>query len=321
MGRAGLEGELSKTSAGVWLTVASGFAFASSGPFAKSVLAAGWSPGTAVALRLTGSALAALALAAVIDRRGLRDSLGKPGTVAVYGIIALASVQATFFLSLNYLQVSVALMIQFLAPIAVIGWNWAVRRRRPSWTTLVGAAVALGGATLVVDVFAAEPPSLIGLVWAFLSMAGFAVFFVLSERSSESLSPVAMLGSGLVVAAAAAWAVGATGLLPLVTGGDTATLAGHDIPVALSLALLILISTVTAYLCSVAGAARIGSTLMSLVLLSEVPFAVALSWLLLGERVSVAQVAGGALVVSGIALARRGAEVPMPDQTPAHAVT
>jgi drug/metabolite transporter (DMT)-like permease len=143
-------------------------------------------------------------------------------------------------------------------------------------------------------------------------MLGNAVFFLLSERTSDSLSPVVLLGSGLTVAAATAWVLGLTGLLPLRFGESTTSLAEHHIPAGLSLTSLVVISTVVAYVCSVAGAARIGSTLMSLILLSEVLFAVVLSWLLLDESVSPLQLIGGVLVVGGIALARSGAEHRIP---------
>ncbi|MET8871115.1 hypothetical protein [Nocardia sp. NPDC004604] len=73
-------------------------------------------------------------------------------------MIAAAGAQATSFLSPPYFQVGVTLMIQFLAPIVAIAWNWAVRGRQPSGATLLAAAVALSGAALViggVDVAAA----------------------------------------------------------------------------------------------------------------------------------------------------------------------
>ncbi|MFX0580548.1 EamA family transporter [Nocardia nepalensis] len=307
----------SRARAGVWLTVGSGLAFASSGPLAKSVLAVGWSPGAVLAIRLSGAAAVMLMVAALSDPSGLRGSLRHLRTVGAFGVIAVAGVQASFFLSLPYLQVGVTLMIQFLAPIAVIAWNWAARGRRPSGATVLGAAVALGGAALVIDIFGADGISLIGLGWAAVSMLCNAVFFLLSERTSDSLSPVVLLGSGLSVAAATAWTLGLTGLLPVLFGDADTALAEQHIPVWLSLTLLVTISTVVAYACGVAGAARIGSTLMSLILLSEVLFAVVLSWLLLDESVSPVQMIGGVLVVGGIALARSGAEhrtrTPAPD--------
>ncbi|WP_433523126.1 hypothetical protein ACQPZ2_39980 [Nocardia pseudovaccinii] len=56
-------------------------------------------------------------------------------TVGGFGVIAVAGVQASFVLSRPYPQVGVTLMIQFLTPIAVIAWNWAVRGQRPSGAT------------------------------------------------------------------------------------------------------------------------------------------------------------------------------------------
>ncbi|WP_172964575.1 DMT family transporter [Nocardia sp. FDAARGOS_372] len=310
---------MSRARAGVWLTVASGLAFASSGPLAKSVLAAGWSPGAVLAVRLTGAAAVMLVAAALADPRGLARSPRHLRTIGGFGVVAVAGVQATFFLSLQHLQVGVALMIQFLAPVVVIAWDWVVRGRRPTPLTLLGAAVALGGAALVIDVFHTEGLRPVGLAWAALSMLCNAAFFLLSARTSDSLAPVTLLGAGLGVAAVTSWALGLSSVLPLHFGTSTAVLAARELPVWAALALLITISTVVAYACGVAGAARIGSTLMSPVLLSEVLFAVALSRILLGEAIAPIQMVGALLVVGGIALARSGgqrrpaaSEVPAP---------
>ncbi|MGV9612453.1 EamA family transporter [Nocardia xishanensis] len=300
--------EVAVSRAGVWLTVASGLAFASSGPLAKSVLVAEWSPGAVLAVRLTGAAAVMLVLAASVEPDGLRGSVRHLRTIGAFGVIAVAGVQATFLLSLEYLQVGVSLMIQFLAPIAVIGWDWAVRGRRPSTATLLGAIVALGGAALVIDVLGAGGLSLPGLGWAALSMLCNAAFFLLSARTSDSLRPVVLLGAGLTVAAVTSWVLGALTVLPFHIGSATAAMGERRLPAWAALALLILLSTVVAYLCGVAGAVRIGATLMSLILLSEVLFAVALSWLLLGEAVTPVQMSGAVLVIGGIALARYGAD-------------
>ncbi|MGW0248708.1 EamA family transporter [Nocardia goodfellowii] len=297
---------MTRAQAGVWLTVASGLAFASSGSFAKSVLGADWSPGAVLAIRLTGAAAVLLVLAAWWDPAGLRASVRHTRAIIAFGVVAITGVQATFFLSLEYLQVGVSLMIQFLAPIAVIGWNWLVRGQRPSAATMVGAVLAIGGASLVINVFDAGSLSLPGLGWAGLSMVCNAALFLLSERVTAEVRPVVLLATGLTVAATTSWILAVAQVLPVHIGAGTVTLAEHRIPAPMSLTLLILISTVIAYLCGVAGAARIGSTLMSLILLCEVMFAVALSWLLLGEAVAPIQLAGSVVVIGGIALAQRG---------------
>ena len=51
---------------GLLLAVGSAFAFASSGPFAKSLMEAGWSPTAAVTARLAGGALLMAIFATIV---------------------------------------------------------------------------------------------------------------------------------------------------------------------------------------------------------------------------------------------------------------
>ena len=67
---------------------------------------------------------------------------------------------------------------------------------------------------------------------------------------------------------------------------------------------LALVAAVLAYLTGIAGARRLGPKLAAFVSLSEVLFAVLVAWLLLDELPGLLQLAGGALIVSGIALVR-----------------
>ncbi|NMN96267.1 EamA family transporter [Antrihabitans stalactiti] len=291
---------------GIWLTVLSALAFSWSGPFAKALMDSGWSPGGVVFARLAGAALVAFAVAAAVDARALRVAPRQVRSSALYGIVAIATVQATFFLAIQSLSVGVTLMIQFLAPIVVIGWEWLVRDIRPSTLTILGAVLALAGAVLVIDVFGATEVSIEGIAWAALSMLGNACFFLMSTRSAGSPSPVVTMAYGMVFAALAVGALGVTGLFTMTFATDPAVLASHDLPWILPLVLLITISTVVAYLCGIAGVGLIGATLTSLVLLTEVLFGVISSWLLLGQTISVIQLLGGSCIVGGVAIARLG---------------
>ena len=70
---------------------------------------------------------------------------------------------------------------------------------------------------------------------------------------------------------------------------------------------LILVSAVFAYLTGIAAVRRLGSSVASFVALTEVIFAVAFAFVLLGQRPSPVQLVGGALVLAGIALVQRRA--------------
>src|SRR4051812_15149207 len=60
---------------GLLLAVGSAFAFGSSGPFAKSLMEAGWSPTAAVTARLAGGALLMAIFATIVRRGWLREAI------------------------------------------------------------------------------------------------------------------------------------------------------------------------------------------------------------------------------------------------------
>ena len=94
------------------------------------LMRSGWSPGAAVLARIACSAVVLLVAAAAVDRAGLRDSPPHWRTIGGYGLTAIVGAQLAFFMAIQHLSVGVALMIQFLAPVVVIAWDWLVRHRR-----------------------------------------------------------------------------------------------------------------------------------------------------------------------------------------------
>jgi drug/metabolite transporter (DMT)-like permease len=81
-------------------------------------------------------------------------------------------------------------------------------------------------------------------------------------------------------------------------------MVGHRVSWLVPVLGLALVAAVVAFVAGIAAVRRLGSRLASFVGLSEVLFAVLFAWLLLGQRLDGLQLAGGALVVAGIALVR-----------------
>ena len=71
---------------GLLLAVGSAFAFGSSGPFAKSLMEAGWSPTAAVTARLAGGALLMAIFATIVKPDWFREALQHAKTVVAYGV-------------------------------------------------------------------------------------------------------------------------------------------------------------------------------------------------------------------------------------------
>jgi len=81
---------------GLGIALFSSAVFGTSGSFAKSMLETGWSPGAAVAVRLTGAALI-LVIPAVVVLRGRWHQLKDNWlTILLFGLIGVAGCQ--FFL-------------------------------------------------------------------------------------------------------------------------------------------------------------------------------------------------------------------------------
>ncbi|MCD2105736.1 EamA family transporter [Rhodococcus erythropolis] len=304
---------------GLIFALLSAATFGVSGPFAKSLIESGWSPGGAVFARVAGGALVMMVIAVATQRPRLRQVGAHTRTVLLYGVFAISGVQLCFFNAVQHLSVGVALLLEYLAPIIVIGWVWITKGARPSVQTLLGAAVALIGAAVVIDVFGSAEISAVGVAWGLAAAACLAVYFVISERADGDLHPVVLAASGLTVSALVIGALGLVGILPLEFSASNAVVAEHSVGVWLPVAVLVLVSTVIAYLTGIAAITLLGPTIGSLVALTEVLCAVVAAWILVGESVTALQAVGGASIIAGLVLARLGQSAPK--QIPADPMT
>ncbi|ALU69485.1 EamA family transporter [Rhodococcus sp. WS1] len=304
---------------GLIFALLSAATFGVSGPFAKSLIESGWSPGGAVFARVAGGALVMMVIAVATQWPRLRQVSAHTRTVLLYGVFAISGVQLCFFNAVQHLSVGVALLLEYLAPIIVIGWVWITKGARPSVQTLLGAAVAMIGAAVVIDVFGSAEISAVGVAWGLAAAACLAVYFVISERADGDLHPVVLAASGLTVSAMVIGALGLVGVLPLQFSASNAVVADHSVNVWLPVVVLVLVSTVIAYLTGIAAITLLGPTIGSLVALTEVLCAVLAAWILVGESVTALQAVGGAAIIAGLVLARLGQVAPK--QIPADPMT
>lgn len=289
---------------GLFLAVGSAACFATSGPFARALTDAGWTSGAAVAVRI-GLAALVLAVPAIIALRGRFVALRRGfGMIAVYGLMAVAGCQYFFFNALQSLSVGVALLIEYLGLVLVVGWLWAARGQRPRRLTVAGSVVAIAGLVLMLDLTGDSRLDPIGVLWGLGAAVGLAVYFVLSSRVDSGMPPVAVASMGMAVGAVALVALGLTGALPMrVTFGDL-DFAGMRVSWLVPVLGLSLLAAAVAYVAGIGGARRLGAKLASFVGLTEVAFAVLFAWILLGELPAGVQLLGGVLIVAGVALVR-----------------
>jgi drug/metabolite transporter (DMT)-like permease len=278
-------------STGLIAAAVSFISFGTSGAFVKPLLEAGWSPAAAVTARALTAGLVLLPFVLVLMRGRWSLLLQARWPVLGMGLVGVAITQVLYFAAIQRIPVATALLIEFLAPLILVGFTWAVSRRTPAPVVLIGSVLAVGGLVLVIGPGAIQAVDPIGLAAAFGAAIGCSVYFVIAARPNNGLPPVALAGAGLLLAAPVLALIGATGLLPFTATFGDVPLFGTPTPWWVPLLVVAVIGTALAYASGITA-------------LLEVVSASLFAWLLLGEGLSPLQLLGGLLILGGIASVR-----------------
>jgi drug/metabolite transporter (DMT)-like permease len=283
--------------------------------FGKLAYDAGVSPG---ALLLVRFALAAVLLGIVLlvwpaQRRAASDPqreavadpqreavAGRPAmtrgrvvaTAVGLGAIGYATQASLFFSALQVMDASLLALILYTYPALVT--VAAVLLRRDRLTPARGAALAAAsGGTLLVLLGGAVNFHPLGTLLALGSAIAYTVYILVADTVVHRLAPAVL--SALVMAGAA----GSLGARALFTGAV-------DLDFGVSgwcwLTCIAVVSTVVAMLTFFAGLKRTGPSSAAIVSTFEPVVTTVLATLVLGESLTAAQVAGGALVLSSVAI-------------------
>jgi drug/metabolite transporter (DMT)-like permease len=298
----------SGTSTGLVIAVVAAFSFGMSGPFIKPLLEAGWSPAAAVTVRaLVGGVV--LAPAAAILLRGRWRSLWRARwRVLLLALIGVAGTQLAYFAAIERIPVSTAILLEYMAPVLLVGVAWARSRRVPQAVVLVGTVVAVAGLVLVVGPSGGARLDPIGLLFGAIALVGCAAYYVIAAASSDDLPPVALAAAGLVLGGLALGAVGVAGLVPFTVSAAPVALFGGSVAWWVPTLIVGVVATAIAYTANITASELLGSRLASFLGLLEVVAATLYAWLLLGERLGLLQLLGGALILAGIAFVRSARE-------------
>lgn len=289
---------------GLGVALASSAAFATSGAFAKSLLIGGWAPGAVVTLRISIAALVLL-VPAVYALRGRWGVLRRNARLVVgYGLTGVAGCQLAYFYAVSHLSVGVALLLEYLAPVLIVGWLWLRTRRAPRRLTVVGVVLAVAGLALVLDVMGGMRLSTAGLLWGLAAAVCLVLYFLIVDQVDEELPPISLAASGLVVGAVVLLLAGLVGVLDTTRGASTVVLGSTTVPWWVPVLVISLVAAAFAYVTGVAAVRMLGAKVASFVALTEVLFAVGFAWLVLGELPTSIQLVGGALIVAGLVAVR-----------------
>jgi drug/metabolite transporter (DMT)-like permease len=210
-----------------------------------------------------------------------------------------------FFWHLSILNTTVANATFFAttAPIFVVLFVWLVLRRPVSQGTLIGLALCLvGGASLIGQSFQVDPARIVGDVFGIATAAFFGLYFLAVDRARETSAAARVTFELTCVTAAILFVIAIlfdNRVMPHTLDGLAALVAMAWISHAGGQGLLAV------------ALGRLPAVFSSLMIFLEALAAAALGWIILGERLTLLQLLGGAVILVGIWVAR-----PQPGEEP-----
>jgi drug/metabolite transporter (DMT)-like permease len=282
--------------------------FAVNGTVSKVILENGVSAPRLAEVRSTGAFLVLALLLLLLRPQQLRIGRRELAFLAFFGIAGLAAVQVFYFLAIHRLAIGIALLLQYLAPLAVALWARNVLREpvRPRiWAAL---ALALVGLALIVQVWQGLALDSAGVAFALLAALAFAVYILQAERAVARRDPFSVSCYGFLFAALL-WAVVLPwwkfpGDVPARSASLLGHLSGAHVPVWILMTWMVLLGTIVPFALVVGALREISATRAGIVAMLEPVAGAIVAYAWLGESFGAVQAVGGAVVLAGILLAQ-----------------
>lgn len=291
------------------LLVIGGSLFALNGVVSKLVLESGLSEWRLTQVRCTGAFLILLLVVAVRKGIELKPTRAELPWLAAYGVVGFALVQVGYFIAIARMQVGIALIIEFTAPIWIVLYIRFVRKKFVPTTMWAALFAGFLGLLLITQVWKGLTLDTVGLIAAFLDAFALAGYFLLGEklvahRSSDTLTVWGLGFASLVwVVFTPVWS------FPFEVFTREVNLLGRFSDIALPgwapILWIVIAGTILPYLCVLSGLRQLSASTSSMIGMLEPVVAGIIAWWWLRETLTPIQLMGGGIVIVGIVLADR----------------
>jgi drug/metabolite transporter (DMT)-like permease len=278
--------------------------------FGKVVISSGGLSALRLAeARATGAALVLFTAVALLRPGSLRVSGREAAFLGLFGVCGLAFVHFFYFVAITHLDIGIALVIQYLAPVLIALWarffvHEPVRRR--VWVAL---ALSLSGLSLVVELWGGGALDATGVAASLATAFAYALYILMADhRLQRGRDAYSLLAWGFVFATLFWTAAQPWWSFPAGTLADDVSLLGRleavQAPVWALLAYIVIFGTIVPFLLMVSALQHISPARATIVATAEPVLAGLVAWGWLREELGPGQIAGGMLVLAGIVLAQ-----------------
>lgn len=294
---------------GYGMAFAAATLWAVNGVISKVIIESGGIPAPRLTeVRTTGAFLMLAAALALTRPASLRIRRTELPVLLTFGVLGLAFVQWFYFEAISRLDIGVALLIQYIAPVLVALWarfayHEPVRRR--IWAAL---ALSILGIALLVELWSGLTLDGLGVAAALGSAATFAVYILSAERAVVRRDPVSLVCYGFLLASIF-WAVLQPWTsFPVELVDESVSLLGRledlSLPVWLLMGWMVVLGTIVPFALLAASLRHIPASRAAITAMFEPVAATALAFAWLGESLTAFQLIGGLVVLGAILLAQ-----------------
>lgn len=269
---------------------------------------AGLTPWRLTEIRTTGSLVALVIYLALKGRLPLlRPAQGEAGLLALFGVIGIAAVQSFYFFSILRLHVSIALIIEFTAPIWIVLYLRFFKKVKIANSMWLGLLAAFIGLILVGQVWQGLTLNGLGVISSFLDAFSLAAYFLLGRALGKRRSSDTMLVWGFGITSVLFAVVQPWWSFPFkifrVQVNLNGHFSGHHLAGWILIAVIVLFGTVLPYFCVLAGVNALSPQVASIIGMLEPVLAGVFGWVLLKETFTTIQLIGAGVVLGGIFIA------------------
>ena len=259
-------------------------------------------------VRATGAFLLLVAVLLVWRRSTLRVTLGELPFLAVFGVAGLAFVAWFYFVAIERLEIGIALLIQYVAPVLVALYARYVLHepvRRRIWAAL---ALAIAGLALLLQLWQGLVLDGIGVLASIGAAVTFALYILMADRGIRRRTSSSLLAYGFLFAALF-WAVVQPWMsFPWDLLDDSVSLLGRlesiELPVWLLMAWMVVVGTIVPFGLLVGALRHVSPTRAGILAMFEPVAGTVIAYAWLREELDAIQLVGAAVVLCGIGLAQ-----------------
>ena len=216
-------------------------------------------------------------------------------TLPLIGLgLSIPALNGVYYLAIQRLDVAVALVLEYSAPVLVVAFTAIRSRMFPRPLMLATLAAAIVGVVFVAELPAGDVGDLdaLGLLFGFAAAVAFSAYTLMNEAAGARFGTIPSLARAFAVAAAF-WL-----LYQVPRGFPEALVAPENIAGVLFVGIG---GTLVPFLLFIWGVSKVKSEKAAIAATIEPPLAGVIAWLWLGEVLTPMQVGGGLLILCAVA--------------------